>query len=704
MSSPIPSQQTARLPRQLSSKITELHLSRLAIVYVRQSSAKQVEENIESTQLQYQLVDRAESLGWLRSRVDVIDDDLGVSGRSIEGRTGFQRLLAQISLEHVGIVMGIEMSRLARSCRDWHHLLELCSMFDTLIGDADGVYDPRDHNDRLLLGLKGTMSEAELHVLRGRLRSGKLNKARRGELVINAPIGYVRQNDLLVKEHDTQARELVDLLFCKFSELQSASALLRYLREQQIRIGVREQCRPNKGLLHWVCPNISTLLQILHHPIYAGAYTYGRRTTNPKKAVPGRPGKGRQSRTQDQWIVLIKDKFEAYISWEQWEKNQQILAKNSRFHGPARGVSLLASRVYCGICGHKMSVSYSGRTKARFNCSFEREQWGGSRCQSFAIKPLDELVQRQLLLAIEPASIELSIEAAKLLQMDRHRSERHHQQTLDRTIHESEVSRKRYESVDPSNRLVAADLERRWNEALTKQQLAKESLEAFRQKQPTSITANQEQMVRNLSLSIPSLWSAPGTTGVERQQIARALIEKVVVEPSRNGERLQIQIRWSGGYESCHEIDKAVFSFDRLEDSQAILSRVLELCHRGYNQTAIAQTLNEEGYRSTRGGVYTKPIITQLLRRLRKSEHDTSMQSENYWKLKALAKRLNMNKATLNTWRNRGWVFAIAQGNHWLLWADKEELFRLENLVAFRRTRFCNTPKELTTPRVPPAE
>lgn len=691
-------------PRLLSSKIAASHLERLALVYVRQSSTRQVEENIESTQLQYQLVDRAEALGWSRDRVEVIDDDLGVSGRSIEGRTGFQRLLAQVSLEHVGIVMGIEMSRLARSCRDWHQLLELCAMFGTLLGDADGVYDPRDHNDRLLLGLKGTMSEAELHVLRGRLRNGQLNKARRGEFLTHAPVGYVRSGDTLVKEIDNQAREVIELIFAKFMELQSASGVLRYLCDQQIRVGVRDHRGTSKGQLQWQRPNLATITQILHHPVYAGAYVYGRRQTNPKKVVPGQPGKGRRWSSPAEWSVLIKDKFPAYITWEQWDKNQQKLKENSGSYGVARGSSLLASRVYCGLCGRRMSISYADKTKARFTCDAQRNNWGQAQCQAFMAKPLHDLVESQLLIAVQPASIELSVQAAKQLQSDRRQAERHHHQTLERAIYESELARKRYELVDPSNRLVAAELERRWNDSLSEQRNAQESLENFRHQQPAGITTKQEQMVRDLSTNISALWSADSTTGIDRQLIARSLIEKVIVEPVRQGERSRVVIKWCGGFESCYEMNRSVGSFDKLEDAPVILNRVLELRHRGYSSFAIAKLLNEEKYRSTQGGAFTKPIVTSLLKRLRKSGHDTTKQSNDYWKLTQLASRLQIKKETLNTWRVRGWVHASEHGGHWLLWADDEELKRLENLVSYRRTKFSNTPTELTTPKRKPAD
>ena len=317
----------------VSSKIETHHLARLAVVYVRQSSARQVRENIESTQLQYDLARLARSYGWPETRIDIIDDDLGVSGKSLEGRSGFQRLLAEISLEHVGIVMGIEMSRLARNCRDWHQLLELCAVFGTLLGDADGVYNPREHNDRLLLGLKGTMSEAELHVLRSRLDAGKKNKARRGEYFAEAPIGYVRTRDGVELEPDTQAQGVVRLLFDKFEELGSGHAVLKFFRENGILIGRRIPNGLRPGDMTWHRANRSTILDVLRHPIYAGAYVYGRSksvtTSEPdgsRKTVQRRVGK-------DEWEVLIRDKVPAYITWEQWERNQQKLRENSTRFG-----------------------------------------------------------------------------------------------------------------------------------------------------------------------------------------------------------------------------------------------------------------------------------------------------------------------------------------------------------------------------------
>jgi DNA invertase Pin-like site-specific DNA recombinase len=686
----------------LSNKVLNPHLERLAIVYVRQSSTKQVEENVESTQLQYKLVDRVAALGWPQERIEVIDDDLGVSGRSIEGRAGFQRLLAEVSLEHVGIVLGIEMSRLARSCRDWHQLLELCAVFGTLLGDADGIYDPRDHNDRLLLGLKGTMSEAELHVLQGRLRAGQLNKARRGEYFTHASIGYIRSENSLVFEPDEQARSVIRLIFEKFYELGSVSAVRRYLGENKIRIGVRDHRGPERGKLAWRPINQATLLGILHHPVYAGAYAYGRRISNPKKVVPGRPGTGRRWASPDDWEVLIKDKLPAYITWEQWEQNQEKLWENSakyRAGSAARGTSLLASRVICGRCGRRMSICYSGQSNARFTCDMARNQWGESQCQAFNARPLHELMERQLMIALAPASIELSIHAARQIESDRLQVVRHHQQTVERAQYQSELARGRYESVDHNNRLVAAELERRWELALLEQRKAEETLDRFLQQQPSRLTAEETARITALATDIPALWRAPSTSGIERQIILRALVELVEVEVLGQSERVAVSIRWKGGFESRHEIRRAVGKFEQLESAAQIRARILELKHQGYTHQEVADRLNDEQFHSASGGSFTAVNIGNLCCKFREESRLCDQLMAEHWRLTSLAKHLGIKPETLNTWRRRGWVHANRVARRWVLWADAEEVKRLKQLADHDRRRLKRTPSHLTTPK-----
>jgi DNA invertase Pin-like site-specific DNA recombinase len=686
---------------RLSAKIQTRHLERQAVVYVRQSSARQVQENIESTQLQYGLVDRAKALGWPDHQVVVIDDDLGLSGQSLEGRVGFQRLLAEISLAHVGMVLGIEMSRLARSCRDWHHLLDLCAVFGALLGDADGVYEPRDYNDRLLLGLKGTMSEAELHILRGRLDAGKRNKARRGEYYTMVPMGYLRTDEGIVLEPDQQARDVVQLVLEKFEELGSVNSVMRCFRREGIRLGIRAVQGPDRGRLTWRVPSRTTLLGILHHPTYAGAYVYGRRKTDPSRRVAGKRRSGRRWATPEEWEVLIRDALPAYITWQQWEKNQATLTENSSKYGVGapRGASLLAGRIVCGRCGARMGISYAGRNNARFTCDDARHQWGDPQCQSLRARPLETLVVEQVLRALEPASLELCLQAAECIEVEQQRIETHHHQTVERATHDADVARRRYEAVEPDNRLVAAELERRWESALQAQRKAEEIYNRFCREKPSHLTAEQRESILALAQDIPALWHDSSTCNTDRQMVIRALIDRIVVEVLGGTERVSVAIHWAGGFESHHEIRRAVSRFEELEAADEIAHRIQELFDEEYRLPDIAEQLNKDGYCPARGEKYTKTSVGALCRKLRRLGiiSNRPAAKPNYWRPSSLAERLGVERSTLSGWRRRGWVQAQQVGGRRMYWADQAEIQRLEQLAARDRTGFRSTPRELTT-------
>ena len=698
------SNSVARVPTLISAKIRSSHQERLAIVYVRQSSTKQVEENIESTQMQYRLVDRAAAMGWSDDRIQVIDDDLGMSGRSVEYRVGFQRMIAEVSLGHVGIIFSIEMSRLARSCRDWHQLLEICSLFETLLADADGVYDPRNHNDRLLLGLKGTMSEAELHVLQGRLRAGQLNKARRGEYFTHAPIGYVRSESTLVKDPDEQVRNFVDMLFSKFIELGSLSGLVRYLRDENLTMPLRDHRGVRKGKLQWKQPNTSTLLCMLHHPIYYGAYVYGRRKTDPRKVVKGSPNSGRVWASSDLWDVLIENKLPAYINKQQFEENQKKLWGNAakyRLGTAMRGTSMLAGRVVCGHCGRHMSVSYSGQSKERLTCEMSRNQWGEKQCQGFNARSLDGLVRSLLLQAVSPASIELSIQAFTKLDQDRNVVERHHKQSVERAEYESNLAYRRFEEVDPSNRLVTAELERRWEQSLRDKRTAEETLVRYRAQQQEKLTPSRLEQIESLSNDIPALWNASTTSGIDHQSIFRALVERIVIETAGRTEYVNVLIRWSGGFESRHRIQKRVQRFEWLESASEIRELIERRKREGKTHSEVSEELNREGYHSTNCGAYTTAIVSSLCKKFRdESRDDVPTQKSTQWSLRELSHELGLRKETLNTWRRRGWVHATLELTRWTFWANEEELIRLRKLVDHNRQGLQKTPTELTTPTV----
>ena len=698
-----------------TSKIRPRHIDRLAIVYVRQSTTQQVLEHRESTALQYDLRRRAVALGWSLDRVLVIDEDQGRSGQTAEGRLGFQRLLAEVGLDHVGLVLGIEMSRLARSCKDWHQLLELCAIFQTLLADQDGLYDPGDFNDRLLLGLKGTMSEAELHILQGRMLAGMRNKARRGELFSHAPIGFVRLPGAgMALDPDEQAQSVVRLVFDKFAELGTVSALLRYLFRNQIHLPVRPHFGANRGNLEWHQPSRMTLNVLLHHPIYAGAYSHGRRPTDPRRRVPGRPATGRRLAQMEQWAVLIRDQLPAYITWEQYENNLQQMARNrcraAAMGAPRDGDSLLAGVIYCGRCGRRMCVSYPGGSRLpRYSCQRDAMDYAEPRCQSLAGKELDALVARQVLTALEPAALDLSLRAGAELQRERQRLDQHWRQCLERAQYEVDRAARQYQACEPDNRLVARELERRWETALGTKRNVEEQYNRFQREQPTELTDSEKDMIMQLASDIPNLWTAHTTTPSDRRVIVRHILERVEVTIQGETEWVDVAIRWVGGFVSRHASRRPVRRVEQMRDFSALMARCLELHGAGKTARQIADHLNREGFHpAKRRETFNSTMVRQMLsRKLRSGPRpnaltEASTLRDHEWWLTDLARALSMPQPTIHTWIARGWIRARKlPGVHgrWILWVDDQELDRLKRLRASGRSWADQPyPPELTTP------
>lgn len=694
------------------SKVQPRHLERLAVVYVRQSTLQQVQEHRESTALQYALRSRAIAWGWDGQRVLVIDEDLGCSGASAQGRAGFQRLLAEVSLGHVGVVLGIEMSRLARSCRDWHQLLELCALFDTLLGDADGLYDPRNYNDRLLLGLKGTLSEAELHVLRQRMHEGRLNKARRGELFNHPPMGYVRlPTGELGIDPDQQVQSVIRLIFQKFDQLGTLNALLRYLARNRIDLPVRPFSGAERGQLQWRRPNRQTLRNLLHHPIYAGAYTWGRRPLDPRQKVPGRPGTGRKVADAEQCQVLLKDRCPAYITWEQYEANRLRLCQNrnlaSSQGAPREGPSILAGMLVCGRCGQRMNVQYRGkRNSLRYACTRNYSSYAAPLCQGICGRVLDELIAQLVLKVLEPASLELSLSAGADLQAEQRRLDQHWQQRLERARYDSDRAARQYHATEPENRLVARELEKRWEQSLAQQRDAQEAYARFLREQPPQSSEADQTAVRALSSDIPALWHSPRTTAAERQQVVRHLIERVVLTAPPEQEVADVAVHWAGGFVSHHQLLRPVARYEQLRDYDRLCQRVADLRRQKHTSAQIADMLNAEGWRPPkRRATFNAGMVRSIFYRRNRATprpvaHDLK---PGEWRFGDLAHELQLPHPTLYTWMRRGWVNAkrldIGQGR-WILWADDEELDRLRRLRACPRS-WHNQPQadDLTRPR-----
>jgi len=689
------------------NKIQPHHLERLAVVYVRQSTQQQVLDHRESRELQYKLADRAVDLGWSRERVSVIDDDQAQTASTMEGRLGFQRLLADVSLNHVGLVLGMEMNRLARCNKDWHQLLEVCALFDTLLYDNDGLYDASNYNDRLVLGLKGTMSEAELHILKTRMQQGRRNKAERGELFTTLPFGYVRlPSDEIAKDPDEQARCVVDLLFRKFEELQSGHALLRYLVSEDIRLPFRVRSGANRGQLHWRLPNLNKLLDTLHNPMYAGVYVYGRRPVDPKRKKPG--DTGQRLVPMEQWQVVIPDRLPAYITWEQYSKNQQRIAANKTCRnspGPPReGAALLSGLIVCGRCGYHMQVRYTGTQPYYYCVGGYSHQGTGRTCQSISGPILHNMVTEQTMKVLQPASLELSLRAAESVEQERRELHQHWRQRLERAEYEVARARRQYDAVEPENRLVVRELERQWEAALLEKRKLDEQYDRFQAERPERLSTDQRAAIMSLASDIPALWEAASTSNADRQRVIRHLVDRLVVEVQGETEVVDCTVHWKGGYESQHEVIRPVASYKQLRDYDRMNARITELRKQRWKMADIAEELNKEGWRTTRLGLHTPYSIRQFIFRFEQDNQRRALSTDEWW-LHDLARELSVPWGTINGWRRKGWfVTRQVKGLRklcWIAWADADELDRLRRLRDYR----CGNkpyPTELTTPKVRP--
>jgi DNA invertase Pin-like site-specific DNA recombinase len=683
-------------------------LDRLAVVYIRQSSPQQVLDHTESRQRQYELVGHALVLGWPADRVLVIDDDQGRSAKEPDRRFGFQRLLAEVTMDHVGLVLGLEMSRLSRTSRDWHHLLEVCALFGTLLADQDGVYDANDTNDRLLLGLKGTISEFELITMRNRLDRGRLHKAERGELFSKVPCGYVKlPSGEVAFDPDEQARDVVRLIFDKFDELGSIYGVFHYLVRNGIRLGMRLQSGPLRGQLTWRRPVLATLNQMLHNPTYAGAYAYGRRRDEPKARTAGQHGRRQRWLPIPEWKVLLKDHLPAYIGWEQYLANLRRLELNRSLASspgtPRGGVALLTGLVVCGTCGHRMHASYPSKSTAYYWCERRLKVGTGPACHGLRTTPVDDLVARQVLRALEPAALELSLRAARDIRQERDRLHRHWEQQLERARHESERAERQYHAVEPENRLVARTLERRWEEVLWKQRRLEEEYDRFRRGQPAELSGDELARIAALSRDIPALWDAPATTPAERKEIIRLLVERVVVHVHRDSEYVDVDIHWRGGFTSRHEVIRPVQLHEHLRDHARLFDRLARWRREGFTAGEIAARLNEEGFRAPKApGGYTAMSVRKLMSRRGLSDggKDEGLLGHDEWWVSDLARELGVLGGKLRDWAGRGWLRARRVSAHgpWIIWTDGRERDRLRRLVAHSRRGAVAYPASMTKP------
>jgi hypothetical protein len=612
-------------------------------------------------------------------------------------------------MEHVGLILGIEMSRIARNNRDWHNLLEMCAIFGTILADEDGVYEPRDSNDRLLLGLKGTISEFELVTMRNRLERGRLNKAQRGELFQHVPWGYVKVSPEQVEmDPDEQVRDVIRLIFDKYDEIGSVWGVFHYLVRNHIRLGIRPFQGPNRGNLEWRRATMTSVRQLLQHPMYAGAYAYGRRSRLRVRTATGERTRQGNWLPMEQWKVLKRDCLPAYITWERYLANQECVRQHRSTPGtkgsPRNGSGLLTGLVVCGNCGRRLKTDHPAHGKAYYRCARHLYEATEQACFGLKAAAVDELVAEQVLRALEPAALELSCRALEDVQRERARLDKHWNQRLERARYEAEDAERRYRSVDPENRLVGRSLEKRWEEALRAERQVHDDYDRFLREQPPQLSREERARITALSSDLNALWHAAGTTHRDRKEIVRHLVDKVVVHVEHNNEHVGITIHWQGGFASEHEIVRPVRSYEQLRDLDKLMDRIAALRDEGYTTAQIADALNREGFSppKRRRGFFPDLVRQLMVRRgLARSEAHTEQLGPHEWWLPRLAKAIPVTVGKLANWARRGWVQSrrTPELHLWILWADESELTRLRRLAASSHRGVVKYPAELITPK-----
>jgi len=638
-------------------KVTSAHLSRMAYLYVRQSTLRQVFENTESTQRQYALRERAVALGWPLDRIVVVDSDLGQSAATASDREGFQRLVTEVSLGHVGIVLGLEVSRLARNSTDWHRLLELCAFSDTLILDEDGLYDPAHFNDRLLLGLKGTMSEAELHVLKARLRGGILSRARRGELKQMAPIGFVHDSqDHVILDPDAQVQAALRLFFEIFKRTGSCLAVVKEFHARELLFPRRLRSGPHKDDLVWGELLHCRARQIIHNPRYAGAFVFGR---TKQRHLPN--GKVCSRLVPSEEWILIRDVHPGYISWEEYESNRQRVKANAlawstdRYRGPAReGTALLQGLVICGTCGERMTVRYHshrGQNIPTYWCGRRLIQQGESGfCQTVHGGALDAAIGDLIIEAMTPLAIEVALTVQQELVSRHEEADRLRRQHVDRARYEAELAQRRFLKVDPDNRLVADTLEADWNGKLRALAAAQDAYEKASAADVNLVTDTERAELMALATDFPRLWRDSRTQMKEKKRMLRLLIEDVTLT---KGDALQVDIRFSGG--ATRSLDLPLpKSCVELRTTDAEVVKEIDRLIDTYTDGEIANVLNERGVRTVVSTPWTAARIGRLRSIYRLVDRRTRLLSQGLLTPEEVATRYGVVLSTVHMWRRRG--------------------------------------------------
>jgi DNA invertase Pin-like site-specific DNA recombinase len=646
------------MTQQLNEKITASHLKRLAYCYVRQSTLKQVFENTESTKRQYALRDQAIALGWPVVQIITVDSDLGETATSVVDRQGFQKLVTEVSLGRVGLVMGLEVSRLARNNADWARLLEICAITDTLILDEEGIYNPRDFNDRLLLNMKGTFSEIELHVLRSRLRGGILSKARRGELKTRLPTGFVYDhNDKVIIDPDKQIQQSIRLFFDIFQRTGAAFATVKAFATDDMKFPCRMHLGPDKGKVKWQRLTSGRALSILNNPRFAGAYYYGRQRSRVN--VDGSTTYFQVPR--DQWLVLIKDAHPGYITWQHYEENLQRMRQNAiaynnidRKTPPREGPCLLQGLAVCGKCGQRMTIRYKyqrqGRIEPAYLCQRYRiERWENS-CQYIPGAAIDEAISKLLLESVTPLTLELALQVQQELENRFKEADELRKQQVERAQYEANLARRRFMQVDPDNRLVADTLEAEWNEKLRHLQDANDYYETHRQQESERLKKVQQKEVLKLAKDFPRLWKNPRTPVREKKRMIRFLIEDVTMI---RAEDITLHVRFKGGATKTLKLPLPLKGWQYNLTDPKIVEIVDELLS-DHSYSEIATILNERGYKSGQGHRIDKRTVVGITHSHKLKTRYARLRATGKLRVNEVASLLGVTVATVRRWGKKG--------------------------------------------------
>lgn len=666
------------------SRPTSLQLRRLAAVYIRQSSPGQVANNVESRELQYEFVERAVSLGWSRERVVVIDDDLGRRGSESANRGGFQRLVAEVGLGHVGLVLGIEVSRLSRRNADWYNLMDLCALTDTLIADRDGVYHPGDYNSRLVLGLKGTMAEAELHLIRQRLTGARLHKASKGELRLLVPVGLdYDQDGKIVLAGDEAVRAAIAEVFARFRSLSSARQVLLSLRADGLKLPHR---KPGEDKISWREATYRAVHEILTKPAYAGAYVFGRIRQEKSVNDTGQVIVRSRLVAREEWEVCIPDHHPGYIDWDTYLENQRRLAANARVlrggagGAPREGRALLAGLVRCGRCGRKMQVGYWGSAGRlpTYTCARAAREIGSNRaCQRVGGGRVDQVVIDAVFTALEPATLRATAHALAQAEAEHEQRLRAFEKAVERTCYEADRARRQFDAVEPENRLVARDLEGEWEARLAEVARAEQALADQRTRRPVALTDEEAAWLERAGADLRAVFEADTTTMTERKQLLRTVLSEVTVTVDSDTKEARLEIRFDGG--AC--LQRTVPPPRRGWHIPATDEDTVELVRRlarHYNDTEIARILSRQGRTTAKGLSFTRERVNAL-RQSRNipaapppspdTDHGAVIMS-----LTEAIRELGISDGTLYRWLREGFIdgFQLTPGGPWHIRVDDQ--------------------------------